>query len=303
MTRGRSAGHLLLQHAAAVHAVNAIHPMPSAVQSDRADVADGLLPTSKILDGLLTLNFVLAERSGLRTTRYRSIGLTIGYPSRHHRHRRRRHSRNRPSAPGIRHRSIPLHAIANQLGDRTGRPRSLLARGVRFAVIGVLSTIAYGAVRALRPAMRANLVALLTTAVLSTAANRRFTFGIRGTTKFGAPSIRRSLRLRSRTGVDNWVARPGHSVGEPSRVVGWHSYWCESDERRPIRSAAWWVFHPRRGGPRQGAVRMTVIEAQQISDRPTRRCDSVPRWYSGAHPPARFHRSVVSLGIGLTRLE
>ncbi|MFN8087710.1 MAG: glycosyltransferase family 39 protein [Mycobacterium sp.] len=27
---------------------------------------------------------------------------------------------------------------------------------------------------------------------------------------------------------------------------------------------------------------MTVIEAQQISDRPTRRCDSVPRWYSGA---------------------
>ncbi|MEU1181592.1 GtrA family protein [Streptomyces sp. NPDC005820] len=53
-----------------------------------------------------------------------------------------------------------------------------------FAVIGVLSTLAHlGLFTALRPvldAQLANLVALFTTAVANTAANRRFTFRIRG---------------------------------------------------------------------------------------------------------------------------
>jgi putative flippase GtrA len=53
-----------------------------------------------------------------------------------------------------------------------------------FAIIGVLSTAAYlGLYAALRPvldAQSANLVALLVTAVANTAANRRFTFGVRG---------------------------------------------------------------------------------------------------------------------------
>jgi len=53
-----------------------------------------------------------------------------------------------------------------------------------FAVIGVLSTAAHlGLFAALRPALDAqlaNLVALLVTAVANTAANRRFTFGVRG---------------------------------------------------------------------------------------------------------------------------
>lgn len=54
-----------------------------------------------------------------------------------------------------------------------------------FAIIGVLSTAAYlGLYTALRPvldAQSANLVALLVTAVANTAANRRFTFRVRGT--------------------------------------------------------------------------------------------------------------------------
>lgn len=53
-----------------------------------------------------------------------------------------------------------------------------------FAIIGVLSTAAYlGLYTALRPvldAQSANLVALLVTAVANTAANRRFTFRVRG---------------------------------------------------------------------------------------------------------------------------
>ncbi|MCF3132590.1 GtrA family protein [Streptomyces olivochromogenes] len=53
-----------------------------------------------------------------------------------------------------------------------------------FAIIGLVSTAAYlGLYVALRPvldAQPANLVALLVTAVANTAANRRFTFRVRG---------------------------------------------------------------------------------------------------------------------------
>ena len=57
-------------------------------------------------------------------------------------------------------------------------------QAVRFAAIGGLSTLAYLLLFTLaRPSMgaqAANLLALLVTAVANTAANRRFTFGVRG---------------------------------------------------------------------------------------------------------------------------
>jgi putative flippase GtrA len=64
-------------------------------------------------------------------------------------------------------------------------PRSLLGRhAVRFAAVGALCTVAYVllylALRAAMPALWANAVSLLITGVANTAANRRFTFGIRG---------------------------------------------------------------------------------------------------------------------------
>ena len=64
--------------------------------------------------------------------------------------------------------------------DVPGVPKSLAWQAFRFAIVGVLSTLAYLLLFSLaRPSMgaqAANLVALLTTAVLNTAANRRFTF-------------------------------------------------------------------------------------------------------------------------------
>ncbi len=55
----------------------------------------------------------------------------------------------------------------------------------RFLVVGVLSTVAYGLLylflRNVLPAQGANALALLLTAIGNTAANRRFTFAIRGT--------------------------------------------------------------------------------------------------------------------------
>ena len=54
----------------------------------------------------------------------------------------------------------------------------------RFAVVGIVSTIAYAALypllRTALPATAANAVGLLVTAIGNTAANRRLTFGVRG---------------------------------------------------------------------------------------------------------------------------
>ena len=65
-----------------------------------------------------------------------------------------------------------------------GVPRGMVGQLVRFAVIGVISTVAFAVLYLLlHPTMgaqAANFVALLVTAVFNTAANRAFTFGVRG---------------------------------------------------------------------------------------------------------------------------
>ena len=82
--------------------------------------------------------------------------------------------------------SIPVNTIAAQLGSSTkaAAPGSLLRQVVRFGAIGVASTLAYlllfMLMHAPLGAQVANLVALLLTAIANTAANRRFTFGVRG---------------------------------------------------------------------------------------------------------------------------
>jgi putative flippase GtrA len=62
--------------------------------------------------------------------------------------------------------------------------RSTIDQIARFAVIGVASTIAYvvlySLLRSAEAAPVANALALLATTLANTAANRRFTFGVRG---------------------------------------------------------------------------------------------------------------------------
>lgn len=93
-------------------------------------------------------------------------------------------------ARGLATGAIPLTEIRAQLGRAplttptgaipAGLPRQLL----RFAAVGIASTLAYIALYALLRtgigAQPANLLALLVTAVANTAANRRLTFGISG---------------------------------------------------------------------------------------------------------------------------
>lgn len=89
--------------------------------------------------------------------------------------------------------ALPLQALRAQLGRAPARPdvqSGLLRQLVRFAAVGVASTVAYLVIYSLArqamPAQAANLLALLTTAIANTAANRRLTFGIRG----GADALR-----------------------------------------------------------------------------------------------------------------
>jgi putative flippase GtrA len=84
--------------------------------------------------------------------------------------------------------ALPLHGLRRDLGREpklTGVPANMPRQLVRFAAIGVASTLAYLVLYALLRtavgAQAANLAALLITAVANTAANRRLTFGVRGT--------------------------------------------------------------------------------------------------------------------------
>jgi putative flippase GtrA len=86
--------------------------------------------------------------------------------------------------------SLPLADIRAHLGrsalphEPPGVPKGMTGQALRFAVIGAVSTVAYLVLFALlRPAMAAqlaNVLAMIVTTVANTAANRRFTFAVRG---------------------------------------------------------------------------------------------------------------------------
>jgi putative flippase GtrA/glycosyltransferase involved in cell wall biosynthesis len=85
--------------------------------------------------------------------------------------------------------ALPLRELRRQFGrnpiELPGVPNRLSWQAIRFAAIGVLSTLAYLVLflllRVPLGAQAANLTALLVTAIANTSANRRFTFGVRGT--------------------------------------------------------------------------------------------------------------------------
>jgi len=82
---------------------------------------------------------------------------------------------------------IPLERIYAELGRHpleAPRVPSFFGQVVRFAAVGVASTIAYALLYLLFqlavPGQVANFLALLVTAIANVTANRRFTFGVRG---------------------------------------------------------------------------------------------------------------------------
>ncbi|MFI2784053.1 glycosyltransferase [Streptomyces sp. ALB3] len=86
--------------------------------------------------------------------------------------------------------ALPLDRLSRPFGDDPrdrsvpGVPRGLAGQLVGFCVVGALSTLVhlalYSLLRLGADAQLANAAALLVSAVANTAANRRFTFGVRG---------------------------------------------------------------------------------------------------------------------------
>jgi putative flippase GtrA len=82
---------------------------------------------------------------------------------------------------------IPVDRVYAELGRHPfsrPNPPSFFGQVVRFAAVGVLSTAAYALLylvfSSVMTGFVANFLALLITAIANTAANRRFTFGVRG---------------------------------------------------------------------------------------------------------------------------
>jgi putative flippase GtrA len=90
---------------------------------------------------------------------------------------------------------VPITMLRKEFGrgrlvaDPPGVPRGLAGQAIRFAAIGVASTLAYlllfVLLRGVMGAQPANLIALLVTAVANTAVNRRVTFDVRGSRDAG----------------------------------------------------------------------------------------------------------------------
>lgn len=83
--------------------------------------------------------------------------------------------------------ALPITELRTAIGREPlveGVPVGMISQAVRFTIIGVLSTLAYlllyVILQPMTGAQIANFLALLITAIANTAANRAFTFGVRG---------------------------------------------------------------------------------------------------------------------------
>lgn len=154
---------------------------------------------------------------------------------------------------------IPIQAMVAQFGDQAGKPRSLLSQVVQFGAIGIFSTLAYLALfMLLRPtgAQCANLVALLSTAVVNIAANRRFTFGVRGTVRFARHQFEGLIVFAIGLALTSGALVALHSFVEPAPTVELLVLVVANLAASVVRFVLLrgWVFHPRRTDSPRGTV-------------------------------------------------
>ncbi|MDT5093425.1 MAG: hypothetical protein QOH60_2788 [Mycobacterium sp.] len=150
--------------------------------------------------------------------------------------------------------TIPVQTVAAQLGSaRSAAPRSLLRQAVRFTAIGIASTLAYLllflAMHHIAGAQVANLIALLLTAVANTAANRRFTFGVRGAARVARHHIEALAVFGIALAVTSGALALLHFMaGQPHRGVELAVLVGANLVATAIRFVLLrgWVFHPRR---------------------------------------------------------
>jgi putative flippase GtrA len=160
--------------------------------------------------------------------------------------------------------ALPLPELRRQFGRGPlvspvpGVPARLSRQVLRFAAIGVASTIGYLLLfllfRTAVGAQAANLVALLLTAVGNTSANRRLTFGIRGSRHVARSQAEGlvvfGLGLLLTSGA---LAVLSAAVTRPPRVVEVGVLVLANLIATVLRFLAYrsWVFAPRRHNPDQ----------------------------------------------------
>jgi putative flippase GtrA len=150
--------------------------------------------------------------------------------------------------------TIPVAAIAAELSYPGPNPTQLSPRrqAVRFGAVGFASTIAYLVLfvllRGSLGAQGANLAALLATAVANTAANRRFTFGVRGRAGAARHQLLGLAVFAIALGITSGSLDAVHSlVADPSRSVELAMLLLANLSATLIRFVLLraWVFHSR----------------------------------------------------------
>lgn len=149
--------------------------------------------------------------------------------------------------------AIPVADLAAQLGSaRAAAPASLLRQAVRFCAIGAASTIAYlvlfTLLHGVMGAQVANLLALLVTAVANTAANRRFTFGVRGRGRASRHHVEGLIVFGIALAITSGSLAALHAVGNPSHALELLVLVGANLAATVVRFILLrgWVFHPHR---------------------------------------------------------
>jgi putative flippase GtrA len=147
---------------------------------------------------------------------------------------------------------MPLAEVAGRVG-RTSQAGALGSQVAVFAVVGLLSTVAYAVLflllRGVTGAFWANATALVVTAVANTAANRRLTFGLRGPRHVARAQVEGlaifALGLALTSGA---LAALGASASSPSRRAELAVLVAANAVATLARFLLFraWVFHPRR---------------------------------------------------------
>ncbi|WP_156662712.1 bifunctional glycosyltransferase family 2/GtrA family protein [Mycobacterium sp. 1274761.0] len=151
--------------------------------------------------------------------------------------------------------SIPVHMLAAQLGSSraAAAPGSLMRQTVRFATVGIVSTVAYlmlfMAIHGWLGAQVANLIALLVTAIGNTAANRRFTFGVAGRSRVARHHVEGLIVFGIALAITSGSLAALHAlVPAPGRYVDAIVVVAANLLATVVRFVLLrgWVFHPRR---------------------------------------------------------
>jgi putative flippase GtrA len=146
---------------------------------------------------------------------------------------------------------IPVAQLREQLG-RDAPPTGLLRQLVRFAAVGVVSTVAYlvlySLLRTGLGAQGANFVALGVTAIGNTAANRRYTFGVRGRAGVARHQFEGLIVFCLGLGLTSGSLAVLHGLSTPGRGLELAVLVVANLAATVLRFLLLrgWVFHPRR---------------------------------------------------------